>query len=83
MCDQGVDCVTEAATSMLSPRQTQQAHIAQSPKSEPADSRQHGTSLYGDTIMGRKGPVQSKDGKLKFRPLPFCVTYAHVWDPGL
>ena len=33
--------------------------------------------------MGRKGPDQSKEGRLKVLPLPFCVTYAHVWAPGL
>lgn len=50
---------------------------------EPNHQQRGLTSLYGEAIMGRKDPVQSKGGRLKERPLPFCVTNAQVWGPGL
>ena len=57
--------------------------LAENPNSDSEGRFLAHTSLYGETIIGRKDPVQSKGGRLKDRPLPFCVTKAQVWAPGL
>jgi hypothetical protein len=42
-----------------------------------------GTSLRGDTMVGRSEPVQLKGGSAKLRPLPRCTTYAQACGPAL